>query len=138
MSKLFKSAKEQQSCWCLNALPEQVSGKWMHFQICLLLWELQVIRDLLCVGEIAEHFVTVACLKKQQILRENTCVGVFFNKVAGLRAQIWYYNTDDNRVSVISTKWTAEMSNKLKIFHYIGPGWAVLKSFTTIIFYYVE
>ena len=110
----------------------------MHFQICLSLWELQVIRGLLCVGEIAEHFVTVAYLKKQQILRENTCVGVFFNKVAGLRAQIWYYNTDDNRVSVISTKWTAEMSNKLKIFHYIGRGWAVLKSFTTIIFYYVE
>ena len=37
-----------------------------------------MIRDLLCVGEIAEHFVTVAYLKKQQILRENTCVGVFF------------------------------------------------------------
>ena len=29
-------------------------GKWMHFQISLSLWELQVIRDLLCVGDIVE------------------------------------------------------------------------------------
>ena len=29
-------------------------GKWMHFQISLSLWELQVIRDLLCVGDVVE------------------------------------------------------------------------------------
>ena len=63
----------------------------MHFQISLSLWELQVIRDWLCVRDIAEtslnRFVTVAYLKKQppelkqvflKILKERTCVEVAF------------------------------------------------------------
>ena len=37
-----------------NALLEQDFGRWMHFQISLSLWELQVIRDWLCVRVIAE------------------------------------------------------------------------------------
>ena len=32
---------------------EQHLGKWMHFQISLSLWELQVIKNLLCVRDIA-------------------------------------------------------------------------------------
>ena len=71
----------------------QVFGKWMHFQIILSLWELEVMTDLLCMycWKIFEQIVTVAYLKKQQldvickkklllkisqILQETTCVGV--------------------------------------------------------------
>ena len=54
MFKLFKSAKKQQSFQWLDALSEQVFGEWMHFQIYLSLWELQVIRDWFCVRDVTE------------------------------------------------------------------------------------
>ena len=46
----------------------QVFGKWIHFQIILSLWYLEVMTDLLCVycWKIFEQIVTVAYLKKQQ------------------------------------------------------------------------
>ena len=51
-----------------------------------------MIRDLLCVRGIAakifEQIVTVAYLIKQLISQENTCVGVSFNKITDLRAQL--------------------------------------------------
>ena len=80
MSKLFSSAKEQQSC--LTALSEQVFGKWMNFQVChreSCRWS----EILLCVKYIAswkifEQIVTIAYLKNQQISQENTCLGVSF------------------------------------------------------------
>ena len=69
----------------------QVFGKWMHFQIILSLWELEVMTDLLCVyyWKIFEQIVTVAYLKKQQpevICKKRCSLESLYNKVAGLRA----------------------------------------------------
>ena len=46
----------------MYALSEQGVGKWMHFQIWLLLWELRVIRDLLWVRNIAEKSLNIVLL----------------------------------------------------------------------------
>ena len=48
---MFRSdLRKKEVCikWYKNALSEQVFGKWMHFEIILSLWELQIIRDWLC------------------------------------------------------------------------------------------
>ena len=78
----------------------------MHFQISLSFEELQAIRDLLCVRDIAEksskQVVTVAYLKKWQISQETICVvkvfkrdsntGYYFGEIAKfLRAPILKY-----------------------------------------------
>ena len=61
---------------------KQNLGKWMHFQISLSLWELQVIKDLLCVRDIAwkssNRLLLLLILKKNQISLETNCVEVYF------------------------------------------------------------
>ena len=67
MFKLFKSAKKQQSFQWLDALSEQVLGKWMHFQIYLSLWVAGDQRLVLrkgCNWKIFEEIVNVTYLKK--------------------------------------------------------------------------
>ena len=53
-----------------KTLYRQFFGKWMHFQIFLSLWELEVMIDLLCLyllcWKIFEQIVTFTYLKKQQ------------------------------------------------------------------------
>ena len=57
----------------------QVFGKWMHFQIILSLWELEVMTDLLCAycWKIFEQIVTVAYLKK--VICKKRCLKNFAN-----------------------------------------------------------
>ena len=54
----------------------------MHFQISLLLWELQVIKDLLCVRDTAgissNRLLLLLIFKKNQISYETDCVEVSF------------------------------------------------------------
>ena len=98
---MFQEEESLFSVCYKNALSEQVFGKWMHFVIGLSLWELQVIRNWLCVRDIGEtslnRFVTVAYLKKQppELFRRKRCSKNFhreafvleslFNKIADLR-----------------------------------------------------
>ena len=83
-SKFFRGPKEQESWWCLDQISAStkfvlnflqkpcmgtVFSKWTNFQISFLLWDLEVITDLLCVRKgyswkILEQIVTVSYLKK--------------------------------------------------------------------------
>ena len=64
----------------------------MHFQISLSLWELQVIKDLLCVRDIAgissNRLLLLLILKKKKsnFTWNQLCWSLLFNKVAWLRA----------------------------------------------------
>ena len=83
---------------------EEVLGEWMYFQISLLLWEVQVIRDLLCVRDIGETSfnrlllllilksshercsIEKGVLKNFANFTEKHLCWSLFNKVAKLRA----------------------------------------------------
>ena len=84
-----------------NALSEQVFGNLMHFQISLSFWELQVVRDWLCVRDIAETslnrlllFLILkshrSCPVEKGVLidftKKTLLLEPLFNKFAGLRA----------------------------------------------------
>ena len=71
---MFRSSfrkKSFQICY-KNALSEQVLGKWMHFQSSLSLWELHVIRYLLCVRDVAETSLN-NLFKLLLILKSSHC-----------------------------------------------------------------
>ena len=84
-----------------HALSEKGFGKWMHFQISLSLWELQVIRDWLCVRDIAEtslnRLLLLLILKsshrsfsvEEGVLKiftgKNLCYSLFLIKLRALR-----------------------------------------------------
>ena len=88
----YLSYSKEQTFWCLNALSKQGFGKCMHFQICLSLWELQVIRDLLCVRDIAgislNRLLLLLVLKSSKFHRKTPVLGSLFNIVVRLRAQL--------------------------------------------------
>ena len=73
---------------------ETIFDKWMHFQISfpLLLREWQVIKDLLCMRDIAEKslnwLLLLLILKSSKFQGKAPVLESLFNKVAGLRAQI--------------------------------------------------
>ena len=64
----------------------------MHFQICLLLSEMQVIRDLLCVKDVVEEslnrLLLLLILKNSKFHRKIPVLESLFNKVAGMRLQL--------------------------------------------------
>ena len=78
--KRFQSKKiEMRNYASTRFCSEQHFGKWMHFQISLSLWELQVIKDLLSVRDIAGKssnrlLLFLILKKKDQISLETNCV----------------------------------------------------------------
>ena len=70
-----------------SALSELHFGKCMYFQISLLLWELQVIKDLLCVRDIAEKssnrllLLLILKKKKSNFTWNQLCWSLFLIKL---------------------------------------------------------
>ena len=95
-SKKIKIWKYTSTRFC----SEQHFGRWMHFQLSLSLWELQVIKDLLCVKDIAgkssNRLLLLLILKKNQISLEANIVEGSFNKVVCLRACNVFAKTVDS------------------------------------------
>ena len=62
----------------------------MYFQISLSLWELHVIKDLLCIRDIAEkslnRLLPLLFIKNSKFHRKKLVLESLFNKVTGLRA----------------------------------------------------
>ena len=93
ISKLFRSAKERHKLLIFKRYIGTIFGKWMHFQICLSLWELQVTRDLLClVREIAEkslnRLLLLLILKSSTFHRKTLVLESCRNKFGGLRIEL--------------------------------------------------
>ena len=68
-----------------KALWEQVFGKWMHFQLMLSLWELEVIRDWLYIKDITETSlnrlfnVAYSCSVEKGVLKNFTGKHLFWS-----------------------------------------------------------
>ena len=72
---------------------EQNLGKWMEFQISLSLWELQVIKDLLCIRDIAGISSNRLLLLLIKFYLKPTCWSFYFSNVAWLRVCNFFAKT---------------------------------------------
>ena len=73
----------------------------MHSQNCLSLWELQVIRDLFCVRNIAEkslnRFLLLLILKSSKFHRKTPVFESLFSKVPVPRQGLTFLKRDSNK-----------------------------------------
>ena len=114
-----------------NALSEPVFGKWIHLEISLSLWELQGIRDWLCLRDIAETslnrlllFLTLKSSHRSYSVQKNVlknftgkhfCWSLFFKK---LQAQHRYFHWNlQNFLEHLFLKTTVSLCKSLFTVH---------------------